>query len=327
MKNLYLTTLLFILSFYSFSQTYKIYTAKKTGNWKISNTWNSVVRTDGVLKNKYIIPSIYTDTADNTLDYSTLGDVEVEIYGKLVLAPSTAFNLTKNSSIQVFTGSIVSIGTSAIFIGNSLKYFSMGAKTLSGPVYTNYVTAGFSTLASLAVHFVSFTATANTENSVLLQWSASDEINNKHFEIEVSYNGRDWSKIGVVKGLNRNNSINNYSFIHKNASGNMIAYRLKQVDEDDRFTYSSVAIIREMQSGKTDIYATNKIVNIAFPVGIKGAVIVKLMNMNGQVLVSQAFNNPSSKVSLNASQFNRGEYVVYVSGNSSLETVKKVFIN
>ncbi|MBS1737782.1 MAG: T9SS type A sorting domain-containing protein, partial [Bacteroidetes bacterium] len=83
-------------------------------------------------------------------------------------------------------------------------------------------------------------------------WQTSLEINNDHFEIYKSTDGNNFSQIAVVKGAGYSNVVKNYSFID-NSVGNssVVYYRLKQVDGNGKFTYSS--IVRISTGGKMGI--------------------------------------------------------------------------
>lgn len=93
---------------------------------------------------------------------------------------------------------------------------------------------------ALPVTLVEFKA-AKMENSIFLSWKTSFEMNSDFFEIERSLNGTDWGTIGKVKA---NGVQSNYSFTHENPSQGENIYRLRMVDQDGSFGYSSLRSIR-----------------------------------------------------------------------------------
>ena len=71
---------------------------------------------------------------------------------------------------------------------------------------------------------------------MVLSWKTASEINNSHFEIERSNNGKDFIKIGEIAGQGTSNSTKRYQFTDKNPGSAQQYYRLKQVDFDGKFT-------------------------------------------------------------------------------------------
>lgn len=76
-------------------------------------------------------------------------------------------------------------------------------------------------------------------STVKLNWSTATETNNRGFEIERKSENSNWQNIGFVSGAGTTTKQNNYSFTDKPAVGKYF-YRLRQVDFDGTFEYSSV---------------------------------------------------------------------------------------
>ncbi|NWF51392.1 MAG: right-handed parallel beta-helix repeat-containing protein [Ignavibacteriaceae bacterium] len=77
-------------------------------------------------------------------------------------------------------------------------------------------------------------------DSVILSWTTVTEINNYGFEIQRSEDKNNWGILGFVAGNGNSNSIKNYSFTDKNLERKTVFYRLKQIDNDGAFEYSSI---------------------------------------------------------------------------------------
>lgn len=88
----------------------------------------------------------------------------------------------------------------------------------------------------LPVELTSITATAEGGH-ITLSWHTATEVNNYGFDIEKN-GGGSWNKIGFVAGQGTTNAPHSYSFVDANASG-QVSYRLKQIDRDGKFEYSS----------------------------------------------------------------------------------------
>jgi uncharacterized delta-60 repeat protein len=101
------------------------------------------------------------------------------------------------------------------------------------------VLARFTYQISLPVNFISFTATKQS-NSVLLNWQTENEINNHYFSVEKSSDGNNFSTIGKVNSLGNSAKKQQYVFTDASPFNGENYYRLKQVDEDGKFTYSNI---------------------------------------------------------------------------------------
>ncbi|QDH78183.1 hypothetical protein FKX85_03660 [Echinicola soli] len=105
------------------------------------------------------------------------------------------------------------------------------------------------------------------ERKVKLQWSVSKEWENSHYEIERSKNGSsDFQKIGEIAAVGWTDELTQYQFTDEEIplSGGQFYYRLKQVNLDNSFSYSS---LRQVTVPKV-IYTTG--VWRAFPNPVKG---------------------------------------------------------
>ena len=107
---------------------------------------------------------------------------------------------------------------------------------------------------SVPVELISFSAVENN-SLVTLNWSTATELNNAGFEIqrlqdykhkklsEWISSEQDWEVIGFVAGKGTTTEVQNYSFTdnltHTLNLNQMIRYRLKQIDYDGSFKFSS----------------------------------------------------------------------------------------
>jgi hypothetical protein len=76
-------------------------------------------------------------------------------------------------------------------------------------------------------------------DAVHLSWATASELNNNYFDVQKSANGIDFVSIAEVAGAGTTNEIQNYDYIDFEVWP-MAYYRLKQVDFDGQFEYSSV---------------------------------------------------------------------------------------
>ena len=108
---------------------------------------------------------------------------------------------------------------------------------------------------ALPVELNSFTAKA-VDSKVTLNWRTATEVNNYGFEIERtvgspqssvgSQSQNTWEKIGFIQGHGNSNSQKDYSFTDENPSDGLVNYRLKQIDNDGNFKYSSIVEVTSL---------------------------------------------------------------------------------
>lgn len=124
-------------------------------------------------------------------------------------------------------------------------------------------------IAALPVEMSSFSGINSAEGTTLV-WSTLSEVNNSHFEIQRSVDGKVWNTIGQVEGAGNSQSELNYEFLDGNVVNEISYYRIKQVDFDGAFKYSNTisfnsgsaeAKLTVMSNGKAPIVSVNGIEN------------------------------------------------------------------
>ncbi|WP_375417272.1 beta strand repeat-containing protein [uncultured Hymenobacter sp.] len=97
----------------------------------------------------------------------------------------------------------------------------------------------------LPVELTAFVAQAIRQDAVL-RWTTASEKNNDHFVIERSLDGTAYTQVGRVAGQGSKSGPTSYALtdagIGAKASGS-VYYRLRQMDQDGRSTYSPVRVV------------------------------------------------------------------------------------
>jgi hypothetical protein len=141
---------------------------------------------------------------------------------------------------------------------------------------------GFSNV--LPVQLTQFTATPKT-NSVAINWTTASEKDNAFFQIEHSVNGKDFKSIGSVNGNGSSAQTISYSFEHNAPAEGVNYYRLKQVDVDGKFNYSTIktAII-----GKASFIIKSNLVTNTLDIitSTKAPVAFGIFSTNGQRMLN-----------------------------------------
>jgi parallel beta-helix repeat protein len=135
-----------------------------------------------------------------------------------------------------------------------------------------------------------------TENGTQLTWQTASETRFSHFDVERSWDGTVFEKIGVLKAQGSNS---NYTFMDPNPF-NVTYYRLKINDLDSKFEFSKIISIEMQSSGGVRVKPT--FVNDVLTV--EGATSYEIVDGAGRVLL-QSFENQ-----LNVQSLPQGFYVV-----------------
>lgn len=295
------------------------------GNWSTASNWdlNRVPQTG----DSVVIPfnkGVVFDKND------TLANVYIKVIGSLTMEQK--MRLSANSVIEL-TGSInawnASRNNETISIGGVKKYDQNAGLKISGPGFANS-TSGVSPngfiVSTLPVLFNSFYAT-KSNNKVVLNWSTAMEHNSNNFEVQRSFDGSTWTVIAVMLGAGNAEVITQYSYTDKNMTAAVAYYRIRQVDMDGKYEYSTVKIIRANEATPASkIYASGNTVNIEFNQEIKNPVTVRIIDMNGRVMGQKDNQTASYKITMSVNNHLAGIYLVQLNDNAGWKEVKKVIL-
>lgn len=165
----------------------------------------------------------------------------------------------------------------------------------------------------LPVNWLNFAA-EQQNNVVNLNWSTTSEKNNYGFHIEKSTNGNAWNEIGFVNAANTDgweNSINYYEFIDNNPIVGVNLYRLKQVDFDGIFSYSTIRKVFFKKSGFiTKIYPNPTKGNIT--IASKNPNYIIVSDIKGQIIKQVKIDIPTEILSVDLSELSVGIYTIRI---------------
>ena len=147
------------------------------------------------------------------------------LWSKNTVAPQAgyvALNSSNAGNPGPFSNYDLSNAAADVFDANSLSYTTPVALTSS----------------IVPVQFSKFNATCN-DKGASIQWATAQEQNTKAFDVEKSYSGNDWKKIASIQAAGNSTVEKSYQYLDINAGAAF--YRLKQIDNDGKFTYTSAA--------------------------------------------------------------------------------------
>jgi|WetSurMetagenome_2_1015567.scaffolds.fasta_scaffold04878_3 PKD repeat protein len=193
----------------------------------------------------------------------------------------------------------------------------------------NYIIDNWMSSSPVPVELTSFSAKASS-GKVQLDWTTATEINNSGFEIERSYDGKEFFTVGFVKGNGTTTEPRSYSFIDEiqfNAT-HSIYYRLKQVDYDGSVDYSDVvSVVTEMPIeyalGQNYPNPFNPSTIITYSIPQSSNVSLKIYDILGNeiaTLVNEQKEAGSYKIQFDAAKLSSGVYFYSIQAGDFLES-------
>ncbi|MCX6316427.1 MAG: T9SS type A sorting domain-containing protein [Bacteroidetes bacterium] len=255
----------------------------------------------------------------------------------LVDASNAPFTGTVNGVAFDLLGSLyISTGTGLYFIDQttanstaatvacSLVFAVTGLQDLASNV--------FPTNTTLPLHLISFSGSYRN-NSATLNWEAENLQNFSHFELERSSNGTNYSSIASKQpaGDPAVRSAYQYADDLNAVSGKSFYYRLKMVDNDGKFTYSNIILIRKEDKAISDLRINpNPIISgtattVRFDASARAQIEFRVVDLNGRIVLTQRNNvteGTNSVALLNLERLQPGMYVLQMLNGNEKQTVK-----
>ncbi len=185
------------------------------------------------------------------------------------------------------------------------------------------------------VELTSFTAEAQ-KNGVSLNWVTATETNNSGFAIERKVEGNTWEQVGFVKGKGNTTERSYYQFVDGNLSIGKYSYRLKQIDFNGKFDYSSVTDAEVTAPNDFSLEQNypnpfNPSTFITYTLPEKVEVNLSIYNSLGELMVTLVNGVQEAgiyKTEFNASGFSSGTYIyrITATGNNGIYTQSKKMI-
>jgi len=155
---------------------------------------------------------------------------------QLVKVPGQISQVTPSNPTAAGTATIVTPTISALGTNTGLTYnFTNGFSGFG---------AGVPSIVVLPITLLQFTGRLDN-NDAVLSWSTSLEQNSAGFEVDRSYDGQHFSKIGYVPAAGNSNTQKDYTFTDPSLSADSNYYQLKEISFDGRATYSKIVFIRD----------------------------------------------------------------------------------
>ncbi len=169
-----------------------------------------------------------------------------------------------------------------------------------------------------------FTGSLNNKG-VTLNWQTAIEENIKRFEIEYSLNGTSFIYLSTLSAHNAAAG-SEYKFLHNIIYDGAIFYRLKIINPDGSFKYSSV--IRVLLNSKLkNIITASLIVDGVININLINVTynLLEVFTMNGKLVIKENIAGRTGQIKIPVSKLAKGIYAVRLIGNSN-SAVEKIVV-
>ncbi len=171
------------------------------------------------------------------------------------------------------------------------------------------VNGGTACISPLPISFISFIGIVSASKQIILNWNISDGINIDHFEIEHSYSGTNFERIGNIFNT-LEGSKKNYNFTDNDINPGTNYYRVKQVDNDGNYTFSKTIVLNVENDNLVSI-SPNPAVNtlqIKYP---SKTTLINIYDMVGRKVYLQNVNKQTTST-LPIANLAKGRYNVEI---------------
>ena len=240
----------------------------------------------------------------------------------------------------IYSGNSVNVGLLINTDGLDLGDYSMDMKiTTNDPVNPLIVVPITMTIDNaVSVELVSFNAEL-VDGNVVLNWSTATETNNSGFQVEKCQKSdvkgqTEFNNLAFVNGKGTTTEKTFYSFTEKNEKPGTYLYRLKQIDFDGTFSYSSEIEIEVVGPKDFALYQNypnpfNPSTTIKFALPVKTNLILSVYNTLGE-RVAEIFKSEMEEgyheMMFNASGLSSGIYFYKIESENFNSTKKMILM-
>lgn len=177
-------------------------------------------------------------------------------------------------------------------------------------------------LVVLPVRWIGLQVKADNKNQVFVNWQVSDEINNKGYHVEMSYDGQSWMDIGYVPAKASTTNKAAYELTVMKKMTGLTYFRIKQFDIDGKFSYSWVKKL-DMAAQDDPFIWPNPVSNTFNIMAKDSNARIQVVNLGGKVVMTVPLKTGVNQV--NVSGFATGIYTVrYTMESGEFKTLRMI---
>ena len=173
----------------------------------------------------------------------------------------------------------------------------------------------------LPVNLVSFVGTMQN-CAAFLKWKTTNEINSNKYVVEISTDGISFLSVGQVISLN-NTTGATYNFSYKDLRNGANFFRLKMIDNNGTFTYSSIIMLNNT-CGYSIVIGPNPVSNVVYIKGLQKGNVVIIYNAIGQQMTQVKNIDGAFTININMENYTPGVYIIKVVSDNKILVSERI---
>ncbi len=177
---------------------------------------------------------------------------------------------------------------------------------------------------ALPVKLLNFSGMPSGQN-VILNWSTTTEINNDHFTLERSKDGRNFQELIDIKGAGNTTSLTKYDYVDMFPYTGTSYYRLKQVDYNGNYEYSAIISVHfggvnDNINLSVDPNPCKDFLKVQFASPNEGKMQIRVLDLSGKTLITQSsdYESGSNGMIVYLGNIPAGVYVLQMTYNNNI---------
>jgi hypothetical protein len=230
--------------------------------------------------------------------------------------------IPNTSNWTLITPNVTGIATKAAITVRIYTYNGIG-NAISGTPNVRFDDLIVTTSTVLPVTLKSISASL-INNQPQINWETSNETNFDYFVVEKSFDAKKFVEIGNVISNKANNG-SAYQYVDISKTLNTQFFRLKMVDKDGTFRYSTVHTVNAQPTVSLALYpnpVTNTII-LSHPKATAYAAVT-ITGIDGKIVATQTVQTGATQTSIDATRLAKGNYVVSFENNGIISTTQLV---
>lgn len=182
----------------------------------------------------------------------------------------------------------------------------------------------------LPVSLTDFHTQSDSKGNIHLFWQTASEVNTSHFEIEFSRDGYNFSYEARVQATGFVNTGASYHYVFNRSAVGYNYFRLRIVDFDNTFNYSSVRVERVINQNEIFKVMPNPVMHSQqlfiewYPTDDREKAQMRIMSIDGHLIRNVVLANGIN--SLDVSDLHPGMYYISIEDFNATRIVRKISV-